>query len=161
MFACGRCYQNGDLPGLYGATQSTQTSLFSCAKAENLDSRFHETVDIIWNFLEPLGFPLRLLQICARGLRREERRRFEVQMFSPSHQNFVPVAHVSDLSDFVSRRLMITHNQNHADIRKADHLHMVSGTLINITSLLAIWMEYSNTDQTKFSLCPLKSVQKL
>ncbi|CAG5119760.1 unnamed protein product [Candidula unifasciata] len=63
MFSCGRCYQNGNLPGLFGAVQSTQATLFSCVQKENLDKHFHQIADIIWNFLEPLGFPLRMVQI--------------------------------------------------------------------------------------------------
>ncbi|BFZ20840.1 hypothetical protein BsWGS_23878 [Bradybaena similaris] len=156
MFSCGRCYQNGDLPGLLGAVQSTQATLFSCVQKESLDSHFHQSVELVWNFLEPLGFPLRMVQICARDLGREERRRLEVHIYAPSLRQFIPVAHVSDLSDFVSRRLMVFHNHNHADFRSASLVHMISGSLVNITSLLALWVEYSNTSQELFSLCPLE-----
>ncbi|RUS79350.1 hypothetical protein EGW08_012904, partial [Elysia chlorotica] len=97
----------------------------------------------------------RLSQACARDLRREETRRVDIEAFSPSLQQPIPVASIRDVGDFLSRRLMVTHNQNHADIRTASRLHMIHGTVLNITSFLALWMEHSHTDGDKFTLCKL------
>ncbi|KAH9507336.1 hypothetical protein Btru_057809 [Bulinus truncatus] len=158
MFACGRSYQNNHLPGLYGANQSIQLGTFSCVLPEDLNKQFDKTVELIWNLLTRLGFPLRLSQVRAKDLKLAERRRVEVQIYAPSLQQYVPIAHVSDLSDFVSRRLMVRHNLNHADYRFAPLVHMVSGTGVNITTLLAAWLEYSYTDKDKLNLLPLPTL---
>lgn len=159
MFACGRRYQNSDLPGLFGATQSTQASLFSCVKETDLERQFDNILELIWKFLLKFGFALRLRQTCVKDLRREEMRRVDFEIFSPSLEQFIPVASVSDVGDFVSRRLMVTHNQNHADIRTAKRLHMIHGTVLNITSFLALWMEHSFSDETQFTLKKLPPLQ--
>nr|KAI8729085.1 serine--tRNA ligase; mitochondrial-like [Biomphalaria glabrata] len=155
MFSCGRRYQNSHLPGLYGANQTTQVGIFSCLLQEDLDKQFDTNIELIWNFLAPLGFPIRLTQVKAADLQLAESRRVEIQIYAPSLQKYIPIGNVSDLSDFVSRRLMVRHNQNHPDYRFAPMLHMISGTGVNVTALLAVWMEHSNTDLDKFHFLPL------
>ncbi|GFR82337.1 seryl-trna mitochondrial [Elysia marginata] len=153
LFGCGRRYQNSGLPGLFGATQTTQASLFSCVKEEDVERQFESSQELVWEFLH------KLRQLSAKDLSREEKRRVSFEMFSPSLRQFLPVASVSDVGDFVSRRLMVTHNQNHADIRTAKRLHMIHGTVLNLTSFLALWMEHSLTDNSKFTLCNLPPLQ--
>ncbi|CAL1526513.1 unnamed protein product, partial [Lymnaea stagnalis] len=147
MFACGRSYQNSDLPGLYGAVQSIQAGVFSCVKKDDLELQFDETVNLIWNFLEPFGLSMRLSQASAKELKLAEQRRLDVQILAPSLKQHVTIASVSDLGDFVSRRLMVKHSLNHADFRPAPLVQMVSGTALNITSLLAAWMEHGGINQ--------------
>ncbi|GFN77529.1 serine--tRNA ligase [Plakobranchus ocellatus] len=137
MFACGRNYRNNEA---------------------DLEEQFDNNLELVWDFLKQFGFSLRLSRVASRDLRREQKRRVDFEMYSPNLCQYIPVGNVSDLGDFISRRLMVTHNQNHADIRTAKHLHMVHGTLLNITSFLALWMEHSSTDQEKFTLCHLPSV---
>ncbi|XP_059159692.1 serine--tRNA synthetase-like protein Slimp [Physella acuta] len=161
MFACGRTYQNCNLPGLYGAVQSNQVGLFSCVKEEDVNRQMVKLTNLIWTFLEGFGFPLRMCQANAKNLKVSESRRVDFEVYAPGIQQYVTVASVADLGDYVSRRLMVTHNLNHSDIRSSKIVHMLSGVALNITSLLAVWTEHSNSSQETFSLCPLPPGQKI
>ncbi|XP_005098703.1 serine--tRNA synthetase-like protein Slimp [Aplysia californica] len=152
LFSCGRTYQNSDLPGLFGAMQTTQVGLFSGVTESDVDLQFEQTIDVVWKLLQSLGFSMRLSLVPVTDLRQEERRRVELQVFAPSLDSFIPIGYVSDLGDFVSRRLMTCHNRNHGDIRRAKHLHMISGSAVNITSLLAVWLEHTDLDQMGIGL---------
>ena len=61
-------------------------------------------------------------------------------MFSPSLNDFVEVGDVATYDDYLSKRLMLKYD----DGAKMRNLFVVSGTVLNITKVIACIVEQTN-----------------
>ncbi|XP_041370683.1 serine--tRNA ligase, mitochondrial-like [Gigantopelta aegis] len=154
MFSVGTHYQpQCDLPGLFGALQSTKAVLFSGSECDTSSAEeFDKMKSLIWNMYKSMGFPVRL--VCSPGseLHVAESKRVEVQMWAPGIEQFVQVAFASQYKDYVSRRLCCLHSVNIGDHKLGQHIHMVHGQAMDMTRMIACALEHGSVQQGSWKL---------
>lgn len=149
-FTLGRSYdvrqERSELPGLYGAPQNlcVEVAAMTRNESEN-EAMYHDLQTSLWRSLTDLDIPSRMVIMPARFLHRSERKRIEVQFWSPGLQQYVQAASLSCYGDYFSRRLMFrqssdlkTHN-----LLQSSPIYTVHGRWANITHLVALHLEYS------------------
>ena len=89
------------------------------------------------------------MTVCAPRLHKTEELRMEIQMWVKSIQQYIKVASVSMVSDYISRRLMIRHGELSLPV------YMVHCEALEVTRLIAILMEYGTIKEDTYTLPPL------
>ncbi|XP_060065771.1 serine--tRNA ligase, mitochondrial-like isoform X1 [Ylistrum balloti] len=150
FFTVGRSYdtaqQTNSLPGLYGASQNicAEVAALSGNITQN-EAMYHDLQEMLWSSLSNLDIPARMVLVPAHSLHCSERRRTEVQFWSPNLQQYIQVGSLSCYGDYFSRRLMYRQNAKplKEPVSESSLVYTIHGRWTNITRLVALHLEYS------------------
>jgi len=138
LMSIGRQYQPTEgLPGLFGASQASAIQLLT-ALENDPDSLYDECQHIctvISDRLRELDVHFRVVDVSPRHLQRWEQFRSSVQLYSPSLEDYVQIASVSIVGDFISRRLAIY------GPKTGSFPAFVTSTALCVPKLLASYLE--------------------
>lgn len=132
--------------GLLDVCQSTCVHAFLAGTQEQMDSQFEETIKHTQQLYESLGVHFRAMYVAADELRPAECLSVRFEMYSPHLQRYVEVGQLSHFSDYISKRILFNYDEN----KKSQFPHIVTGTVCNVTKVLAILLE-NNRGQIKES----------
>lgn len=139
--AAGRRYTpvTGSLPGLYSVNQTTSVQAFVATLGEDqLYNEFESCVTIFSSIFCSLGLKFKVVRQPANFLKNWESLRVSFQVYSPHEHLFVEVGNVSLVDDFISKRLKMCYTD-----KKEGFLKVLSGTVVNTQTLLALCLERS------------------
>lgn len=138
-FTIGRRYvPSSKQNGLFNVSQSTVIEVFGVTKtASDLDNLLNELTDILKSTFAEFNYHFRLVIVPANKLKMYESLRIELQMFSTSLQQYVDVANISLVGDFIPKRLMFTYIEN----KENKFPNVLSGTVLNVPKFLACVLE--------------------
>ncbi|GFS70294.1 serine--tRNA synthetase-like protein Slimp [Nephila pilipes] len=153
-FSCGRHY-NAKLRcaktyDLYSVVQSSDLHCLTLCKDSNSeDEEFTSLFDLLTSCYSDFNIPFTTVTCCARNLNVTESRRKRLDLWSPGRQRYIPVAHVSQRGDFVSKRLHVTYGIEH---NIEGYCGMVEGAAVNIPALMGCIIENFQKPDLTFEL---------
>lgn len=135
----GRLYKpldNND--GLFSAVQTNAVefivgSIDECKAKEQFD----EMLDVYKQFYIDIGLNYRIVYSPVSALQNWESLRAQVELYSVSRQDYIPVALLSLSGDFISKRLRIYWSNKD----KHNFLHLVNGKIVDTNVLLGCLLE--------------------
>lgn len=140
-FSLGRCYtakhRNVTSHDLFSVVQSTNIQLVVLSEDEN-DSKFDDLFKTLESMYEAIGIPFRTVNVGAVNLNVTERRKKQIELWSPSYQKFIPVSWLSSRGDFVSKRLSITHGEEYT---VDGFCYIIEGVGVNVPVLIGCIVE--------------------
>ncbi|XP_030369579.1 serine--tRNA synthetase-like protein Slimp [Scaptodrosophila lebanonensis] len=142
---CGRSYSraeaklHGPLPSLYTATQTNAVQSFMATQtADEADAQLEEILNLAADFYKALDIPFRIVYVGADMLTPSESLRASLEVYAPSLQRYVCVGRISNYSDFVSKRILLSMRRE----KHYDFLHLVGGPVLYTTRLIAALIEH-------------------
>lgn len=132
-----------DTLSLYNVSQSSTVQIFQAGTEEQILHKFNETLTLITQLFQKLNIHFRVLYTPAKELNLAESLSAKIEMFSPNSRKYIEVGNLNYYSDFISKRLLFSYVKD----RKTNQVgfpHIVSGTVCNLTRILAIVLETNN-----------------
>ena len=130
--------------GLYRVHQFTKAEMFIyCAPQES--DKYHEHILAMEEKIyQTLGLPYRVLEMCTGDLGAMAARKFDIEAWMPSRNDYGEVTSTSNCTDYQSRNLDIRFRRKSGE---TDYLHMLNGTAIATSRTpLAILENYQQED---------------
>lgn len=143
--ATGRIYHHIEQnePSLYDVCQSSVVQVFQAGAEEQMIQQFDDTLKLIFNLFKELDVHFRIVYVPAKELGPAESLAARIEMFSPNSQRYVEVGNLSYYGDYISKRLLFSYVKD-SEKKIIDFPHIVSGTVCNLTRILAIILETYN-----------------
>lgn len=145
----GKIYsaKNTELPGLFGSAQSTAVQVFLADKTTiQSDESYNNTIKIIEDLYKSLDIHFRIVKVSADKLTQPESRKVCIEMFSSNLQKYIEVGHLSDYSDYMSKRLLFCYDEK----KKNKFPFLCGGTVMNVSRVLAILLESNKGNISHF-----------
>lgn len=130
--------------GLYRVHQFTKVEMFAYALPEDSEKIHAEFKDMEVEIFKDLGVPFRVVDICTGDLGGPAYRKYDLEAWMTSKNNWGEVTSTSDTTTYQSRRLNVKVKRKDG---KKEYLHMLNGTAIAISrALIAIMENYQQKD---------------
>lgn len=129
--------------GLYDVCQSTGMQVFVAASKDQIPKAFDDSLNGIRQFYDAIGIDYRLVEVPANELKWSACYAVRIELYSPHLRQYVEVGQLIDYSDFLSKRLMFYYEKN-KKTKQLDYPHILSGTICNVTRLIAVVLETFN-----------------
>lgn len=143
----GRIYKKTpaemDSPSLFDVCQSSAVHVFQAGTEQQMLHEFQETIKLMCNLYEKLDIHFRVIYTPANKLSNAQSLEAEFEMFSPSLQQYIKLGQLCYYSDYISKRLLFSYIKDR-DKNTVGLMHVVSGTVCNLTKLIAIILETHN-----------------
>ena len=129
--------------GLYRVHQFTKAEMFIYCSPEESDKWHKHVLAMEEKIYQSLGLPYRVLEICTGDLGAMASRKYDVEAWMPSRDDYGEVTSTSNCTDYQARNLNIRYRNK----GKLDYVHMINGTAIATSRTpLAILENYQNED---------------
>lgn len=146
--ASGRIYKREDThadASLFDVCQSNVVHIFQAGTEQQMLHQFQETIKLMYNLYEKLDMHFRIVYAPANELSNAESLVAKVEMFSPSLQRYIEVGKLCYYTDYISKRLLFSYIKDR-EKNTVGLMHIVSGTVCNLTKIVAIILETFNGD---------------
>lgn len=132
--------------GLYRVHQFTKAEMFVYCLPEESNQWHERLLAIEEKIYQQLGLPYRVLEMCSGDLGAMAARKFDIEAWMPSRNDYGEVTSTSNCTDYQARNLNIRYK---AADGKLGYVHMLNGTAIATSRTpLAIMENYQNADGT-------------
>ncbi|XP_025417682.1 serine--tRNA synthetase-like protein Slimp [Sipha flava] len=139
LYTCGRTYKpsvNND--GLFTAAQTNAVELFIGTMNESeAKQEFDKTLTVYKHLYENIGLEYRIVYSSVSTLDVWESLRAQVELYSVSRKDYIPVALLSLSGDYISKRLRIYWSSKD----KQEFLHLVHGKIVDTNVLIGCLLE--------------------
>lgn len=132
-----------DSASLFDVCQSNVVQIFQAGTEQQMLHEFQETIKLMCNLYEKLDIHFRIVYTPAKELSNAESLVAKVEMFSPASQRYIEVGQLCYYSDYISKRLLFSYIKDR-DKNTVGLMHVVSGTVCNLTRIIAIILETHN-----------------
>jgi seryl-tRNA synthetase len=130
--------------GLYRVHQFTKVEMFAYTTPEDSEKMHTELKDIEVEIFKDLGVPFRVVDICTGDLGGPAYRKYDLEAWMTSRNDWGEVTSTSDTTSYQARRLNIKVERKDG---QKEFLHMLNGTAIAISrALIAIIENYQQAD---------------
>jgi seryl-tRNA synthetase len=130
--------------GLYRVHQFTKVEMFAYTTPEESEKMHTEIKDIEVEIFESLGVPFRVVDICTGDLGGPAYRKYDLEAWMTSRNDWGEVTSTSDTTAYQARRLNIKVERKDG---QKEFLHMLNGTAIAISrALIALVENYQQAD---------------
>ncbi|PIR44308.1 serine--tRNA ligase [Candidatus Wolfebacteria bacterium CG10_big_fil_rev_8_21_14_0_10_31_9] len=130
--------------GLYRVHQFSKVEMFAYTLPENSEEMHSEFKNMEVEIFKDLGVPFRVVDICTGDLGGPAYRKYDLEAWMTSRNNWGEVTSTSDTTTYQSRRLNIKVERKDGT---REFLHMLNGTAIAISrALIAIIENYQQED---------------
>lgn len=122
--------------GLYRVHQFTKVEMFVYAAPETSEAMHTEIKNIEVEIFKDLGVPFRVVDICTGDLGGPAYRKYDLEAWMTSRNDWGEITSTSDTTDYQARRLNVKVKREGG---QKEFLHMLNGTAIAISrALIAI-----------------------
>lgn len=151
-YTVGRNYAIREGSGLLGAWQRNLVKFLSIVGDSNeLEVEFENTASLLTSFYKSLEWDFRLVYISAPNLQPWESLRLSVQMYSYSARQWVEVGNASISNSFIPERVSMKFER---EDKSKDVCHLISGTAVDVTAVLACRLEQCSSNLFPAKLTP-------
>lgn len=126
--------------GLFNVSQSTTVQVFMAGSKEQMHQKYDETMNLMTKLFNLLGIHYRLVCIPANELHAPEYYSNRIEMYSSHLDKYIEVGRLSNYCDYISKRLLFLYEKDQTK-NICEFNHIVSGTVCNVTKLIAILLE--------------------
>lgn len=131
--------------GLYRVHQFTKAEMFIYCLPEESDKWHEHLLAMEEKIYQGLGLPYRVLEMCTGDLGAMAARKFDIEAWMPSRNEYGEVTSTSNCTDYQARNLNIKFRRGN----KTEYVHMLNGTAIATSRTpLAILENYQQKDGT-------------
>jgi seryl-tRNA synthetase len=132
--------------GLYRVHQFTKVEMFAYTTPEASEAMHTEIKDIEVEIFKDLGVPFRVVDICTGDLGGPAYRKYDLEAWMTSRNDWGEVTSTSDTTAYQARRLNVKVERKDG---KKEYLHMLNGTAVAISrALIAVIENYQQADGT-------------
>ena len=136
--------KGGVSKGLYRLHQFTKVEMFSFCAPEKSEEQHNLMLEVEQELLDQLKLPYRILDMPCNDLGASAYRKFDIEVFMPSRQDYGEVTSTSNCTDYQSSRLNTTISGPEKTL-----IHTVNGTACAVPRImLAILEWYQQKDTT-------------
>jgi seryl-tRNA synthetase len=135
--------------GLYRVHQFTKVEMFAFTMPEQSESMHAEMLEIEERIFQGLGLPYRVVDICTGELGGAAYRKFDLEAWMPSRNDYGEVTSTSNTTDFQARRLRIRHRREGG---RPQLLHTLNGTALAISRALIALLEIHQQEEGSVAL---------
>lgn len=125
--------------GLFDAVQSTAVQIFLAGTEKQMKDKFDETLELISQIYKSIDIHFRIVHMPANQLQSAACFGARIEMYSPHLEKYIEIGNLSNYSDYISRRLRFQCEKDETNSYYKPHI--LSGTVCNVTKLLAIILE--------------------
>lgn len=130
--------------GLYRVHQFTKAEMFIYSRPEDSEKMHQHILEMEEKIYQGLRLPYRVLEMCTGDLGAMAARKFDIEAWMPSRNEYGEVTSASNCTDYQSRNLNIRYRTKDG---KNEFLHMLNGTAIATSRTpLAILENYQEED---------------
>jgi len=130
--------------GLYRVHQFTKAEMFIYCTPETSEKMHDHILEMEEKIYQALGIPYRVIEMCAGDLGAMAARKFDVEAWMPTRQEYGEVTSTSNCTDYQARNLDIRFKRKDG---RTEFIHMLNGTAIATSRTpLAILENYQNED---------------
>lgn len=130
--------------GLYRVHQFTKAEMFIYCKPEESEKMHQHILAMEEKIYQNLGLPYRVLEMCTGDLGAMAARKYDIEAWMPTREDYGEVTSTSNCTDYQARNLNIRFRGNDG---KVDYVHMLNGTAIATSRTpLAILENYQEED---------------
>ena len=135
--------------------------MFSFCNPEQSKTEHEYLLSVEEEILQELELPYRVVDVCTGDLGASAAKKFDIEAWMPSQQNYREVTSCSNTTDFQARRLNIRTKIN----GKTETMHTLNGTALAVGRILIALIENNQQDDgsVEFSddLAKILGVKKL
>jgi len=129
--------------GLYRVHQFTKVEMFIYCKPEESDKYHQHILAMEEKIYQQLELPYRVVEMCVGDLGAMAARKFDIEAWMPSRNEYGEVTSTSNCTDYQARNLNIRFKRG----GKTEYVHMLNGTAIATSRTpLAILENYQQKD---------------
>jgi seryl-tRNA synthetase len=130
--------------GLYRVHEFTKAEMFIYCKPEESEDMHQHILAMEEKIYQELGLPYRVLEMCTGDLGAMAARKFDIEAWMPTRNDYGEVTSTSNCTDYQARNLNVKFKRKGG---KAEYLHMLNGTAIATSRTpLAILENYQQKD---------------
>ena len=130
--------------GLYRVHQFTKMEMFAYCLPEDSEAIHQEFLSIEKEIASELGIPFRVIQQCTGDLGAIAAKKYDLEAWLPSRNDFGEITSTSNCTDYQSRNLNIRYKKSEG---KNEYVHTLNGTAIVMSRFpLAIIENYQQKD---------------
>jgi seryl-tRNA synthetase len=130
--------------GLYRVHQFTKAEIFIFCKPEDSDKYHLKILELEEKIYQELGLPYRVLEMCTGDLGAMAARKFDVDAWMPSREEYGEVTSTSNCTGYQARNLNVRFKRKDG---KVEYVHMLNGSAIATSRTpLAILENYQQKD---------------
>lgn len=130
--------------GLYRVHQFSKVEMFAFTLPEDSEKMHQEIKNIEVEIFRDLGIPFRVVDICTGDLGGPAYRKYDLEGWMTSKNDWGEITSTSDTTTYQSRRLNIKVKRKNGE---KEYLHMLNGTGIAISRALIVILEnYQQAD---------------
>lgn len=130
--------------GLYRVHQFTKLEMFAYTKPEDSEKMHTELKNIEVEIFKELGVPFRVVDICTGDLGGPAQRKYDLEAWMTSRNDWGEITSTSNTTDYQARRLNVKIQRKDG---KKEYAHMLNGTAVAISrALIAIIENYQQAD---------------
>jgi len=124
--------------GLYRVHQFSKAEMFVFSKPEDSEKTLEELKNLEVEIFEELGIPFRVVDICTGDLGGPAYKKYDLEAWMTSKNDFSEITSTSNTTDYQSRRLNIKVKRRDG---KKEFVHMLNGTAIAVSRALIVILE--------------------
>jgi seryl-tRNA synthetase len=130
--------------GLYRVHQFTKLEMFAYACPEDSEVMHTELKNIEVEIFKELGIPFRVVDICTGDLGGPAYRKYDLEAWMTSRNDWGEITSTSDTTAYQARRLNVKVERKDG---QKEYLHMLNGTAVAVSrALIAIVENYQQKD---------------
>lgn len=130
--------------GLYRVHEFTKAEMFIYCKPEDSEEMHEHILEMEEKIYQSLGLPYRVLEMCTGDLGAMAARKFDIEVWMPSRDEYGEVTSTSNCTDYQARNLNIKYKTKDG---KNKFVHMLNGTAVATSRTpLAILENYQEAD---------------
>lgn len=130
--------------GLYRVHQFTKAEIFIYCKPEESEAMHEYILMLEEKIYQELGLPYRVVEMCTGDLGAMAARKFDIEVWMPSRNEYGEVTSTSNCTDYQARNLNVKIKRKNG---KVEYAHMLNGTAVATSrTSLAILENYQNAD---------------
>lgn len=144
LFTIGKLYENVSYKkesfknNLFNLSQTAAVDIFCILKDHSSsDVLCKELCKLYFQIYDELQLNIQCVLLPAKDLKLHESLCYSFQMFSNHLQKFVEIGNISISDDFLSKRLLLSYDENKSRI----YAHLLSGTVLNVHKTLGCLIE--------------------
>ncbi len=132
-----------DTRGIFRVHQFNKVEMFAFVEPSESAAEHERLLAIEEEILQGLGIPYRVVNIAVDDLGSSAVKKYDLEAWLPSQQQYREVTSTSNTTDFQARRLNIRYRPSGG---KPEHVHTLNGTAIAVSRTLIALMETHQTD---------------
>jgi seryl-tRNA synthetase len=134
--------------GLYRVHQFTKVEMFIYCLPEDSNKFHQEILHFEEEIYQELGLPYRVVEMCTGDLGAMATKKFDIEAWMPSRNDYGEVTSTSNCTDYQARNLNIRYKDSKG-VNSTGFVHMLNGTaLVSSRVPLAILENYQQADGT-------------